>query len=560
MSELGSEYSRKDSATEIGQLERRAEILGSVGDWQGLNNLVLTDIQIFLSSGHPKTLQKWLEFELLSGVVINDEINWVGQVTEGLEAARIAGLNDVEATLNTLAAYGQLSRGKISEAAIHLSNMAALLSVSNSPESCRYHFLSAWQALLANEYTIAIEHGYHGLNGAVENGERFSAALNHVLIAQALFECDEQDEAEEHLSAAEEIAYSINNQLLKYAHLCTEAYFAFRIDKKKLGCWALRQAMMLGKRHGIVSCAGWRPDMMADLCVRALENNIQPDYVRQLITEQQLIPVRPPLHLENWPWPIKIYTLGRFSLLKNGSPVKSCGKGQKRPLEMLKVLIAFGGRDVSETRLAEALWPDADGDAAHQALRTTLHRLRKLLCHEAIDYQQGQVSLDARYCWVDSWELERILGECLAVQTEKSSNNAQFLMNKIIHLYQGPFLGDKVDQPWALYRRERLNSKVLNTLHKLAVYFCKEGNCVQAIEIYKKGIEVDVLAEEFYRGLMNCYAAEGEFSQAVRTYKKCCLALKAGLEVNPATPTKLLYRSIRDAEENNIEFICRYQR
>ncbi len=62
---------------------------------------------------------------------------------------------------------------------------------------------------------------------------------------------------------------------------------------------------------------------------------------------------------------------------KRSRPVRFTGKAQRKPLALLQALVAFGGQRVREDRLSEALWPDADGDAAHQALSTTLHRLRR---------------------------------------------------------------------------------------------------------------------------------------------------------------------------------------
>ena len=75
------------------------------------------------------------------------------------------------------------------------------------------------------------------------------------------------------------------------------------------------------------------------------------------------------LYLEEWPYPIKIYTLGRFEIIRDDEPLHFSGKEQKKPLELLKALIAFGGRDVPEERLTDALWPDADGDHGAQVLR-----------------------------------------------------------------------------------------------------------------------------------------------------------------------------------------------
>jgi hypothetical protein len=39
-------------------------------------------------------------------------------------------------------------------------------------------------------------------------------------------------------------------------------------------------------------------------------------------------------------------TLGDFVVVREGVPLVSKGKAQKRPLEMLKALVALGGRNV----------------------------------------------------------------------------------------------------------------------------------------------------------------------------------------------------------------------
>ena len=61
--------------------------------------------------------------------------------------------------------------------------------------------------------------------------------------------------------------------------------------------------------------------------------------------------------------------------------------------------------------MTDALWPEAEGDAAHVSFNTTLHRLRKLIENEkTIQLREGRVTLDRKHCWVDVWAFERVLG------------------------------------------------------------------------------------------------------------------------------------------------------
>ncbi len=74
-------------------------------------------------------------------------------------------------------------------------------------------------------------------------------------------------------------------------------------------------------------------------------------------------------------WPLKIYTLGRFELVRENKPIGLSRKAPKKPFTMLKTLIAFGGKDVSETKISDILWPETEGDKAYNSFKTTLGRL-----------------------------------------------------------------------------------------------------------------------------------------------------------------------------------------
>jgi DNA-binding SARP family transcriptional activator len=97
--------------------------------------------------------------------------------------------------------------------------------------------------------------------------------------------------------------------------------------------------------------------------------------VRGLVQKRGLVPESPPVEVEAWPWPIKIFTLGHFEVMRDGEPVRFARKVQRKPLALLKTLIAFGGRTVREDLVMDALWPEAEGDAARVALASALHRL-----------------------------------------------------------------------------------------------------------------------------------------------------------------------------------------
>ncbi|MDS4067986.1 MAG: BTAD domain-containing putative transcriptional regulator [Candidatus Competibacter sp.] len=130
------------------------------------------------------------------------------------------------------------------------------------------------------------------------------------------------------------------------------------------------------------------------------------------------------LVVERWPWPVRVYTLGRFALVLDGKPLKATGKPQHRPLELLEALVALGGRAVHGEALIEALWPDAVGLGAQKTLQITVRRLRELLGGaETLRVHDGKLTLDAGRCWVDAWALEELyrrLMVCLFAQGHRA--------------------------------------------------------------------------------------------------------------------------------------------
>ena len=93
------------------------------------------------------------------------------------------------------------------------------------------------------------------------------------------------------------------------------------------GLQSLSAAMALGREHGCVNSQVWIPAVMARLCSRALEANIEVDYVRALVVKRELVGESRRLTSRAWPWPIKIFTLGRFEVLLDGEPVRFSAQG-----------------------------------------------------------------------------------------------------------------------------------------------------------------------------------------------------------------------------------------
>jgi DNA-binding SARP family transcriptional activator len=312
----------------------------------------------------------------------------------------------------------------------------------------------------------------------------------------------------------------------------------------------LREAVTQGLGGQFLEHPFWQHPVAADLVLIALRRDVAVDYFRRFADPQApLLPTASSGYL----WPVRIYVLGRFSLRVDGIPLVFGHKAQKRPIELLQALIALGGRQVSQFELEDTLWPNTPPTLSRKSFTIALYRLRKLIGARSLILHDGKLTLNPSRCWVDLWVFERQLGQiehCLAINGGKTGDLWRQI-GRALNLCRGQFLAMETDQPWMLLLREKLRHQVRRLFKEVGRCLGRDGQCEQAIAVYHKALEVDPLAEEFYRRLMICYAALGRRSEALSTYQACRKILQVHLRVAPSPLTETVVRKIREEQSGN---------
>ena len=286
-----------------------------------------------------------------------------------------------------------------------------------------------------------------------------------------------------------------------------------------------------------------RPDLAARLANFALEHGIEADFVRTLIAHNSL--AAPADACPAWPFRLRVRVLAGFELVRDGQPIRFAGKAQQRPLDMLKVVVALGGVDVDSQQLMAALWPDADGAAAKTSFDTTLFRLRKLLeVDNALVLAAGKLSLARALVWTDVWALDAALDAAERVGDSAAADaSAARTARRLLDAYPGPLLGTE-ESPWIAKPRDALRARFVRSLMRVGAELERGGDFGSAIDVYRRGLEADNLAESFYRGLIRALAATGDRAEAINAFRRCREMLSIVLGVKPSAETERLYRQI----------------
>lgn len=380
--------------------------------------------------------------------------------TRAIKIAHDSGLGFAVPMLRSFYAHAALACGETDIARQMIGADAAALAPEGDVTSYgQFQILKAWLAAYDGNRNAATAAAQAYRERVYDTGTLYGPMQAHgcTMLAQALVHVGAIGEAREMLACARKEAATFTNQfpLIDAELHLVEVACALDTDEENGAHAHLKSAFGIASANDYAGLIAYSRTLSSRMCTEALERGIEPEYVRKLIRRHQFAPRSP--DTENWPWPVQVYALGRFEVLVDGKPLAYGRKKPVRPLELLKYLTAQGTREVAETRVADALWPDLDGDEALNTLATNVHRLRRLLGHgDAIVYQGRSVGLNPEFVWCDVAAFERRLE---AAVSAKDAVEREKLWASVHALYRGDLLPDEESAPWVIPLRERLRAR-----------------------------------------------------------------------------------------------------
>ena len=434
-----------------------------------------------------------------------------------------------------------IALGDVERAQDELSAFEAAVGVPVRPaELAVWHHVRSLVALYKGDFVASFAAARAAVDASARTGWPQMETLRRLQLAFMHAEVGDPDAALAEVQRCEQLIAGTALQFYACGLLLARAYVALK-QRDSASCQSLlRRALGDARASNFVFITRFLPDALPRLFEHALAAGIEADYTRDVIRRLRILPG--PDAAEQWPWPLKLRTLGAFEAWVDDERIAFLRKAQRRPLDLLKVLVALGSHDVELDRIAAALWPDADGDAARKSLESALYRVRKLLQQDGlIRLREGKLSLDVRRVWVDAAQLERVL------HRDETPATAQ----RVLALYRGHFLDNEREEPWMLPMRLKLRNLFFAWLREHGRQLERAGDSENAEGLYRRGLELDPTDEELYRRLMSLHRDRGDQVEAMRLYTRCKAALSTLLGASPGDKTEELRRSLAamDASE-----------
>jgi ATP/maltotriose-dependent transcriptional regulator MalT len=240
----------------------------------------------------------------------------------GLELSQRSGVLFAYHGFLAFAGFAAFQMNDLQAGRSYLRHMTSFEGNLKPLDTTYYYLLKANEALVSGKVRQASLHADLAMKMALDVGSPPLTIRCQLVKARALAEAGRRAEATNQLKQAADLSRQMKIGFGEFCCLFTQAQFDFDWREEKNAWMTLRKALSLGKERGLMGIYIDRPATTARVCMKALEAGIEVDYIQEMIRERNLMPERPPWHLENWPWPLKIFTLGRFAILKDGKLIR----------------------------------------------------------------------------------------------------------------------------------------------------------------------------------------------------------------------------------------------
>lgn len=238
---------------------------------------------------------------------------------------------------------------------------------------------------------------------------------------------------------------------------------------------------------------------------------------------------------------LRLEMLGGFEILSDKS--QSLTLKCKKAGAIMAFLATHSRGLCSRERLSAMFWGDVGEAQSRASLRQALTNLRRLLREAGCELiaRGDHVGLPEEV-QTDVVEFESALGGC-----DLRANEAA------ISLYKGEFLdglriGGDAYASWLLPERERLRSLATSAVTRLLDQADLTDPPSSAISAAFKILAHDPLHEQLHRGLMHVYMLRGDYSGALRQYRRCAEALHSELNTRPDSRTQALLSTILERQ------------
>jgi DNA-binding SARP family transcriptional activator len=247
---------------------------------------------------------------------------------------------------------------------------------------------------------------------------------------------------------------------------------------------------------------------------------------------------------------LRIYLTGEVQVENDGRLLRGSQLGGPQGRFVFAYLVTERKRAVTQSDLADALWPESLPASWTLALSAIVSRLRARL--GSVGLPRARIIGNAFGCYQftppgETWvDVEAALAGLDAAEGALAAGNPQAAYGPSLittTILRRPFLPGH-EGAWVDQRRAVLTSSLVRALDCRAEALAANNELILALSHAREAVRLEPYRESGYRRLMRLLDANGDRAEAVRAYQQCHDLLDKELGVAPSAETVSLYDEI----------------
>jgi DNA-binding SARP family transcriptional activator len=203
---------------------------------------------------------------------------------------------------------------------------------------------------------------------------------------------------------------------------------------------------------------------------------------------------------------VDIRCFGRFTVLVDDEPV-DLSILRPRARAVLRMLAVRFGHGVHRDVLGDELWPGDDEASAAKKLQVAISSIRRVLEEAGVNdlvRRDGDVYAlrDGDLVTCDVHRFTSAVADARAALARGNGHDAEPVLRRALELYGGDLLTDEGATDWVVGERLQLQAAAVDVARSLGTLLLDRRDPGAAIEIGRRGLEIDHYADPLWRVLL----------------------------------------------------------
>ncbi len=219
-----------------------------------------------------------------------------------------------------------------------------------------------------------------------------------------------------------------------------------------------------------------------------------------------------------------INMFGEFSISYGDVKITDKINRSKKIWSLLKYILAYRERDISQNEFFEVLWPDDEADDPANTLKTLVHRARAVLQKLGCEDAKGLIiSRSGSYGWnpdvtcgIDTEAFEKLYNDVYALHLSEDERLERF--KAMIDIYKGDFLSKDSLEPWVVPLNTYYHSRYVRVVSDAAQILLDKGRYEELCELCQRALIIEPYDEKLHGFLLQGFHKLKQPKQVVTHY------------------------------------------